>query len=119
MTQQTEDNIIAVQYDNQNPNIWYHIPDIDIKLKYKPAPQPNKYSRGLTLTGFAIFIQFLSGRTPAVEASNGVTAESLTASISLLTFIHIWQGEIRTKLILQSLKPQPRTKIWKNKELLQ
>lgn len=48
-----------------------------------------KCSRGLTLTGFAIFIQFQSRRTPAVETSNGVTAERLTASIGLLTFIHI------------------------------
>lgn len=41
------------------------------------------------LTCFSIFVQFLSRRTPAVETSNGVTAESFTASIGLLTFIHI------------------------------
>lgn len=41
------------------------------------------------LTCFALFIQFLSRRTPAVETSNGVTAESLTAAIGLLAFINI------------------------------
>lgn len=46
-------------------------------------------SKGLTLTGFAIFIQFLSRWTSAVEASNGVTAETLAAPVGLLTFIHV------------------------------
>lgn len=48
-----------------------------------------KYNRGLTFTGFPILIQFLPRRTPAVEASNDVTAQSLTSPIGLLTFIHI------------------------------
>lgn len=41
------------------------------------------------LTGFAVFIYFLSRRTPAVKTPDGVTAESLTASIGLLAFINI------------------------------
>lgn len=53
----------------------------------------------LTLAGFSILIQLETRRTPAVEASNGVTAESLTPSICLLTFIHIW-GERKDKIHL-------------------
>lgn len=70
------------------------------------------------MTCFAIFIQFQSRRTPAVETSNGVAAESLTASIGLLTFIHIWWGETGTELILQSFKPQAEAEYTKNKEVL-
>lgn len=70
------------------------------------------------MTHFPIFIQFQSRRTPAVETSNGVTAESLTASIGLLTFIHIWWGETGTEFILQSFKPQAEAEYTKNKEVL-
>lgn len=52
----------------------------------------------LTLTGFPILVQLESRRAPAVEASNGVTAESLTPSVCLLAFIHIWQ-ERRVNLL--------------------
>lgn len=52
-------------------------------------PHPAKESGGLTFTGFAIFIQLQTRRTPAVETSDGVTAESLAASVGLLTFVHV------------------------------
>lgn len=51
---------------------------------------PGKSNGRLTLTGFSIFVQLESRRTPAVEASNGVTAESLATPVRLLAFIHIW-----------------------------
>lgn len=51
---------------------------------------PGKPNNGrLTLTGFSIFVELESRRTPAVEASNGVTAESLAPPVRLLALIHI------------------------------
>ena len=46
-------------------------------------------SRGLTLAGLAIVLQFLSRGTLAVEAPDGVAAEGLTSSVGLLTLVHI------------------------------
>lgn len=41
------------------------------------------------LTCFSVFIQLQSRRTAAVEASDGVAAESLAASVGLLALVHI------------------------------
>lgn len=75
-----------------------------ILIIHKQAPHPNKESGGLTFTGFAILIQLQTRRTPAVETSDGVAAESLAASVGLLTLVHIWWRE--TKFILQSLNTE-------------
>lgn len=42
-----------------------------------------------TLTGFSVFVELQSRRTAAVEASDGVAAESLAASVGLLALVHI------------------------------
>lgn len=43
----------------------------------------------LTLTCFSVLVQLESRRAPAVEASDGVTAESLAPSVCLLALVHI------------------------------
>ncbi|KAA8593296.1 hypothetical protein FQN60_009412 [Etheostoma spectabile] len=68
---------------SEAPPAWFPHPEHD--------PPTQARSQSLRSTWL-----FLSRRTPAVETSNGVTAEGLTASIGLLTFIKIW-GETRTK----------------------
>lgn len=98
---------IQVVYDYTEKAVQYYDPVSGIILIiYKQVPHPNKESGGLTFTGFAVFIQLQTRRTPAVETSDGVTAESLAASVGLLTFIHIWRRE--TKFMLQSLRPEHR-----------
>lgn len=53
------------------------------------AARLDQVQKRFTLTGFAVFIQLLPRWTAAVETSDGVAAESLAASVGLLTLIHI------------------------------
>lgn len=48
---------------------------------------------GLTLAGLAVLSELLTCGTLAVEAADGVTAQSFTPSIGLFTLVHIWQWE--------------------------